>query len=79
MQVKLNRTDDQGWCMLWRNLMQGLGLYTTHLYKTTEFKHALINQELGKYDGRLVCVGYNVIILEFDHTDDWEQFRLIWC
>lgn len=78
MQVKLNRTDDQGWCMLWRNLMQGLGLYTTHLHKTTEFKHALINQELGKYGGRLVAVEFNCVTMEFDHADSHVEFQIVW-
>jgi hypothetical protein len=78
MLVEIRKPPSGPWPAMWPRLMEGLGLYTTHRYASSLTKLEIMNCELAKYDGRLVSVDHNVVILEFDHAHDWVQFELAW-
>jgi hypothetical protein len=78
MLVEIRKPPSGPWPAMWPRLMEGLGLYTTHRYASSLTKLEIINCELAKYDGRLVSVDHNVVILEFDDPDACVQFELVW-
>jgi hypothetical protein len=65
------------WLPIWDKLLAGSGV-TQSLNESPENKMNLVYQALDKYHCRLVRVGSQEVILEFDHAHDWVQFQLTW-
>lgn len=72
------RNGGSGWDPVWRNLLQGLGIYGEHRGLPQEEKETMVRDELARFGATLVDVGFGEITMEFPDMESRTQFLLVW-